>query len=74
MCVWREELGAVHVNGGDAGGGVAEEISSSLGGKDGATLACSITWVGGTCAAGASPRCPSACKQEIQPNDKVDED
>ena len=37
--------------GGDGGGGVAEEFSSSLGGKGGATLACSISWVGGTCAA-----------------------
>ena len=52
----------------EGGLGVAEEFSSSLGGKGGATLACSIISVGGTCLAGASPRCPSACKQEIQPN------
>ena len=54
--------------GGEGGLGVAEEFSSSLGGKGGATLACSIISVRGTCLAGASPRCPSACKQEIQPN------
>ena len=55
-------------DGGEGGLGVAEEFSSSLGGKGGATLACSIISVRGTCLAGASPRCPSACKQEIQPN------
>ena len=45
----------------------AAEVSSRLGGSCGALAACSITSLGGSIVAGGSPRCSSACQQEIQP-------